>query len=91
MCFKAREELIARKSVEQTKEGKREREVMVVEGGSCEKDLRLVGREFHRHGDELQKERSENLSLKVRSERERQKWLEERVLPVSLMLMRLCK
>ena len=34
---------------------------MLAEGGSCEKDLRLVGQEFHRRGVELRKERSEKL------------------------------
>ena len=41
--FKAREESIARKRVER-KGGVREEKVMLVEGGCCEKDLRLVGR-----------------------------------------------
>ena len=39
---------------------------MVVEGGSCEKDLRLVGRKYRGRREELRKERSENLSLEVR-------------------------
>ena len=51
--------------------GQREREVMVVEGGSCEIDRRLVSEEFHRRGEKLQKERSANLSLEVRSGRKR--------------------
>ena len=45
---------------------------MVLEDGSCEKDRRLVGREFHRRGEELRKKRSENLSLDVRGGRERE-------------------
>ena len=39
----------------------------------------------------LRKEQSENLSLEVKGGRERQRRLEERVLPVGLMLMRLCR
>ena len=62
---------------------------MITEGGSCMKDLRLVGREFHERRDELRKEQSENLSLEVMDGRKRQWWFEERVLPVGLMLMRL--
>ena len=42
MCFKAREELIARNSSAKRR-GIREEEVMLVVGGSCEKDLRLAG------------------------------------------------
>ena len=49
-----------------------EGKVMVVEVGSCDKDLKLIGREFQRLGEKLQKERSENLSLQVRGGRERQ-------------------
>ena len=41
-------------------------------GGSCEKDLRLIGIELRRRGEELWKERSEHLSLKVRRGRKRQ-------------------
>ena len=41
MLFKAREELIGSKRREVRAD------VMVIEGGRCEKDLRLVGREFH--------------------------------------------
>ena len=52
---------------------------MVREGWNCEKDLRLVGREFQRRGEELRKERSENVSLEVRSRRESQRWSGERV------------
>ena len=37
--------------------GVREGEVMVVEGGSCEKYLKVVGREFHRQEEELRNER----------------------------------
>ena len=63
---------------------------MVGEGGSREKDLRLVGQEFHRWGEEFRTERSDNLSLNVRGGRERDtdcKWSEKRVLSVGLMLM----
>ena len=59
------------------------------EGGSVEKDLILIGKEFQRQGKELWKERSEHLSLDVRDARERQRWSEEPVLPVGLILMRL--
>ena len=38
-----------------------------------EKDLRLVGREFQRHGEAFRKERSESLSLNVSGGRERQR------------------
>ena len=37
--------------------------------------------------EELWKEQSENLSLELRGERERQRWPEERVLPVGLIMM----
>ena len=67
--------------------GVREGMDVVGEGGSCEKDLRLVGREFQRRGEELQKKRSENLSLKVRGGREKQRWSDERVLSVDLLLI----
>ena len=69
--------------------GVREGMDVVGEGGSCEKDLRLIGKLFQRPGEELRKERSENLSLDVRVGRERQMWSEEPVLTVGLMLMRL--
>ena len=52
--------------------GVRKGKVMVVEGDSCEKDLRLIGREFHRRGKELRKERSDNVTLKVSGGRKRQ-------------------
>ena len=39
--------------------------------GSCEKDLRLIAKEFQRQGEELQKERSENFSLEVKGVRDR--------------------
>ena len=41
---------------------------VVDEGGSCEKDLTLLGREFQRRQKELWKERSMNLSLDVSGE-----------------------
>ena len=61
--------------------------VMVVKGDGCEKDLRLVSREIHRRGEKLRNERSENLSFEVMGGWERQRWLEERVLPVGFILM----
>ena len=51
--------------------GVRDEMDLVGEGGSFEKDLRLIGREFEGRRDELRKERSENLSLEVRGGRER--------------------
>ena len=59
---------------------------MVGEDWSCEKDLKLVGREFHRQGEELCKEQSEDLSFEVRGGKERQR-SEKRILPVGLTLM----
>ena len=59
---------------------------VVSEGGSIEKDLRLRVSETR---EEFWKERSDNLSLDVRGGRERQRWSEERVLIVGLMLRRL--
>ena len=54
--------------------------------GICwEKDLRLVGREFQRCGEAFRIERSENLSLDVSGGRERQRWSDDRVLPVGLI------
>ena len=44
--------------------GVREGEVVIVEGSSCEKDLKLIGREFHRRGKELWTERSHKLGGK---------------------------
>ena len=35
------------------------------------KDLRFIGREFHKRGEELRNERSANLSLEETGERER--------------------
>ena len=46
---------------------------VIGECGSCEKDLRLIDREFQRRGEILWRERSENLTLEVRNERERQR------------------
>ena len=54
-----------------------------------ENDLRLVGREFQIRGQELRKERSAHLGLEVKAAREPQRSLEERVLTVGLILMRL--
>ena len=45
---------------------------VVGEGESSEKDMRLIGREFHRQGKELRMKQSENLSMEVRSGRERE-------------------
>ena len=59
------------------------------EGWICDKDLRLKDRNFQRQGKELWKERSEILSFEMRGRRERQKWSEERVLTVCLILMTL--
>ena len=50
---------------------------MVGEGGSCEKDLRLVGREFQRRGEELRKEQSDKLNSNVRCGKKRQRWSDE--------------
>ena len=66
-----REELIARKSGV-TGRGAREEMNMIGEDGSCEKDLRLFGKEFHKRVKVLWKERSENVSLEVRDGRERE-------------------
>ena len=69
--------------------GVRYGKVMIVDCGSCEKDLISVGGEFHRRWKKLRKERSESSSLEVRGEWMRPRWLEELVLPVGLILMRL--
>ena len=50
---------------------------MVREGLICEKNLRLLGREFHRRGEELWKEQLENLYLELSGKRERQRWSDE--------------
>ena len=42
-------------------------------GICCEKDLRLVGKEFQRRREAFRKERSENLSLVVSGGRDRQR------------------
>ena len=62
---------------------------MVVEGGSCEKDLKLVGREVQSRGEELRKERSVNFKFGGDGWHGATEVLEERVLPVGLILMRL--
>ena len=67
---------------------------VVGEGGSFEKDLRLIGREFPRRGEELRKERSENLSLDYKGRKGETEVVgtsEERVLPLGLILIRLCR
>lgn len=43
----------------------REEMAMVGEGGSCMKDMRLIGREIYSRREKLQKEISDNLSLLV--------------------------
>ena len=58
---------------------------MAGEGGSFEKDLRLIGRDEERK----YRRNNQNLSLDVRGGRERQRWSKERVLPVGLILIRL--
>ena len=45
------------------------------------KNLRFIGREFHKRGEELRNERSANLSLEETGERERHRLSKERVLP----------
>ena len=49
MYLMTREDSIARKS-EWSKRKSNRGKVMVVEVGSCEKDMRLVGREYQRRG-----------------------------------------
>ena len=56
---------------------------------SGEKDLRLIGREFHKRGEELRADRSTNLSLVETDEMERHRWSEERVLLGGLIFMNL--
>ena len=74
MCFKAGKKLIARKRECSTNlQGWEGVElVTVVEWYvSGAKDLRLIGREFHKRGEDLRNERSANLSLEKRGGRER--------------------
>ena len=59
-------------------------------------DLRFIGSEFHKWGDELQNEPSANFSLMETGGTERHRWSEERLLPGGLIfikggtLVRLC-
>ena len=70
MGFKARKKLIARKRECSTRVG-RSRLVTVVEWYVCgAKDLRFIGREFHKWEEELRNERSANLSLEETGGRE---------------------
>ena len=52
-------------------------------------DLRFIGKEFHKRGEELRNDRSANLSLVERGERERHRRSEERVLLGVLIFMNL--
>ena len=65
MGFKARKKLITRDSALQ---GCRADDCGEVSGA---KDLRFIGREFHKRGEKLRNDRSENLSLVKTGERER--------------------
>ena len=80
MGFKARKKLIARESALKGREGV---ELMTVVGWcvSGVKNLRFIGRVFHKRGEELRNERSANLSLVATGERERHRLSKERVLP----------
>ena len=53
------------------------------------KDLRFIGREFHKRGDELRNNRLANLSLVKTVESERHRWSEERVLLGGFIFMSL--
>ena len=68
MGFKARKKLIARKRECSARVG---RSRAVVEWCVGPKDLRFIGREFHKRGEELRNDRSANLSLVETGERER--------------------
>ena len=71
MGFKARKKLITRKRECSARVGRSR-------GGGCvelcvsgAKDLRFIGREFHKRGEELRNDRSANLSLVKTGGRER--------------------
>ena len=53
------------------------------------KDLRFIGREFHKWGEGLQNDRSAHLSLVETGGRKRHRWSEERVLLGGLIFMSL--
>ena len=53
------------------------------------KDLRYIGREFHKPGEELRNDRSANLSLVKTGGRERQRLPEERIILGGLIFMSL--
>ena len=53
------------------------------------KDLRFIGREFHKRGEELRNDRSANLSLVETHGRKRHRCSEERVLLGGLIFMSL--
>ena len=71
MGFKAREKLIARKRECSARLGRSRAgdcSRVVVSGA---KDLRFIGREFHKRGEELRNDRSPNFSLVETGGRER--------------------
>ena len=70
MGFNARKKLIARESALQGWEGV-ELESVVEWCMSRAKDLRFIGREFHKRGEKLRGDQSANLSLVETGGRER--------------------
>ena len=72
MGFKTREKLIARKRECSARVGRsRAGDCSSVVCVSGAKELRFIGREFHKRGEELRKDRSVNLSLVETGGRER--------------------
>ena len=90
MSFKTRKKLITRER-ESALQGWEGAELMnVVEWCVSEaKDLRLIGRECHKQGEELRNDRSANLSLVETGGRERHRCSEERVLLRGFIFMSL--
>ena len=71
MGFKAGKKLIARKRECSARVGRSRAGDLVEWCVSGAKDLRFIGREFHKRGEELRNERSANLSLEETGGRER--------------------
>ena len=69
--------MIARKREWSERKRSKRGKVMVIKGGRCDQDLRLVGREFQRRREELREERSANLNLDVKGGDRGQMWLEK--------------
>ena len=71
MCFKARKKLVTRKRECSARVGRIELMTVVEWCVSGAKELRFIGKEFHKRGEELRNDRSANLNLVEPGERKR--------------------